>query len=377
MKFSDISGHKTQINKLRQMVDNSRIPHAILIHGLSGLGKMKLVRAFISYICCDSKQHGDSCGCCPSCRQVNALNFPDIHYTFPYLNKNSNKNTLCTDYLEEWKNFMQECDYMQPELWLDIIHAGNSQPVIYVAEADEISRLASLSAYSSNFKIFVIWLPEKLQIAAANKLLKLIEEPFSDTLFILVSNNPAQILPTIYSRCQRIEVNRLSDDEIFTAMTQEGKTIEEATEITRLSEGRPAKAFELASHQGETEEFGEIFRQSMRFAYSRNVQELKKRADFLAAMGREKCIRLLDYFATQVRENFILNLAVPTLNMMNVSEMEFSQKFAPFIHVDNVEKIEQDIDNARKDISRNANGKLVWFDFMLRLMINIRIPRPS
>ena len=377
MQFKDIIGHSSQIARLRRMADSQAIPHALLLHGPSGIGKMQTARAFINYICCENPNDGDSCGVCPSCRQLNSLNLPDVHYIFPILKKNSTKTPLSSDYLEEWKEFLANFSYMQPEKWLELLNAGNSQPTFYVSEADEISRVASLSSYSSPFKFFIIWLPEKMDGPVANKLLKIIEEPFSDTLFILVSNNASMILPTIFSRCQRLEFNRLSDTEIANALIASGAAPEKINEITRLAEGRPVKAFELLSQEGEAEEFGELFRNIMRNAYSRNVSGLKSLSDRLSQSGREKSMRLLDYFASQIRENFIYNLHTPSLNMLSPSEETFSKKFAPFIHIGNVEKIDEEISKARTDISRNANAKLVWFDFFLKLLILIRIPIPQ
>ncbi len=377
MKFSDITGHARQIENLRNMVDNNKIPHALLLHGLPGVGKMRVTRALLSYICCENRFNGDSCGVCPSCRQVNSLNLPDIHYSFPILKKNGSKNPLSIDYLEEWKDFLDNYSFMPTEKWLEIINAGNSQPTYYVTEADEISRISSLSAYNSKYKIFVIWLPEKMESSVANKLLKIIEEPFSDTLFILVSNDASQILPTIFSRCQRIAFNRLGDEEITDTLINMGLSEVKSAEVARLAQGKLSKALELASHDGETEEFGNYFRTSMRNAYARNVAELKRLSDSFAALGREKSLRLLDYFSSQVRENFIYNLHTPSLNMLNPSEEEFSRKFAPFIHVANVEKIVNEITRTRRDISRNANSKLVWFDFLLHLLTYIRIPLPK
>lgn len=366
MKFSDIAGHDNAKQELREMADSGKLPHAILLHGSQGLGKMRLARAFVQYIACENRSGGDSCGKCPACLQTRALNNPDIHYSYPIV-KGGKKTVYSTDYLEQWKEMLENHSYMQPEEWNDLINAGNSQPTFYAEESDEISRISAMSAYSADYKIFLIWLPEKMSTTVANKLLKLVEEPHPDTIFIMVSNSAADILPTIYSRLRRVEITRLSDDEIREHLKRLGATGDKAEKIVVLSQGIPAKAEELYRSGGEREEFANIFQEMMRNAYSVKVDLLKERGERMASMGREKNIRYLQYFTSQIRENFIANLMNPTLSEMTETETAFSSRFAPFIHAGNVEDIIAEADRARTDISRNANAKVVWLDFLLWL----------
>lgn len=371
MKFSEIAGHERPKSDLRTMVDQGRIPHAILIHGPSGLGKMRLARAFVQYVMCENRHNGDSCGQCPSCLQTRALNNPDVHYSYPII-KGGKKTVLSQDYSEQWKEMLSEHSYMQPEIWNDILNAGNSQPTFYTEESEEIARLSAMSAYAADKKIFVIWLPEKMSAAVANKLLKLVEEPHSDTIFVMVSNSASEVLPTIYSRLQRIETNRLSDADIYQWLSAKGADDARAREITRLSLGIPAKAEELLEEGGERHEFEALFQSAMRNAYAVRVDNLKDLSEQLAAMGREKAIRFLTYFTSQIRENYIANLRNPSLLQMTHTELQFSSRFAPFIHSGNVEDMIAEADRARTDISRNANAKVVWFDFLLWLTRLIR-----
>lgn len=371
MKFNEIIGHTRAKTELREMADNGRIPHALLIHGPSGLGKMRLARAFVQYIMCENPHNGESCGQCPSCLQTRAFNNPDVHYHYPIV-KGGRKVAYSTDYLDQWKEMLSEHSYMEPEIWPEIIAAGNTQPTFYVDESDEIARLSAMSAYAADYKTFVIWLPEKMSAPVANKLLKLVEEPHTDTIFIMVSNSPADILPTIYSRLQRIEVSRLADEEICQWLMAKGADEGRAWEITRISQGIPAKAEELFTEGGERKEFEGLFQQAMRNAYAVRVDNLKDLSEQLAGIGREKAIRFLTYFTSQVRENYIANLKNPDLLQMTGSEMQFSSRFAPFIHAGNVEDIVAEADRARTDISRNANAKVVWFDFLLWLTRLIR-----
>lgn len=374
MRFADITGHDEIIEQLRAMADNGRIPHALLFSGPQGVGKMMTARAFAQYISCSSPRNGDSCGVCPNCLQNAALQFPDLHYIFPV--RKRDKNDISSDWLPEWQKMLEQHPLMEPKAWNDIIEAENAQPMIRLAEADEIHRQASLSTYSASHKIFIIWQAEKMNQETANSLLKLIEEPFGDTIFILVTNDENQILPTIFSRTRRINFRRLPDSVIAAYLTRARQlSAEQADNIARLAEGSLAAADSLALLDSETQEFRTMFRDIMRAAYGRDGRRLKELADSAAALGREKERRLLAYCSAQIRENFIYNFSEPALLRLSADEMAFSSRFAPFIHAGNVERLMQEFDSAADHIARNANAKIVSFDLMLQLMLLIRMPR--
>lgn len=374
MKFSDVTGHESAKERLRHAADSGRIPHAILLHGPSGIGKLRLARAFAQYVNCTNHKDGDSCGVCPACRQTAALNNPDIHYVYPVLNKRSS-TPLSSDYAEEWKRMLENNSYMSPEQWQIEIEAGNAQPQIYVDESAEIIRLSSLSTYGAKYKIFIVWLPEKMNVSTANKLLKVIEEPFEDTIFIFVSNNPGAIIPTINSRLQHIQLDPLPSADIIEFLVKKGKSYEEATNLAKIARGNMNKAEELAENGNESEEFASIFIEVMRACYSRNITTLRLFSDSFAAYGREKSMRLLTYFNRMIRESFISNLHIPTLNAMTQDEGVFVSKFGPFINAINVERMMGAVDDAYGDITRNANQKIVWFDLFLIITQLIRKPK--
>lgn len=370
MKFSDITGHKATIDSLRDIVDTDRIPHAILLGGQEGIGKMRVARAFVSYLYCLDKQDGDSCGKCPACLQNAHHNNPDVHYVFPRIGSDK-KNT--ETFLPQWYEFIDSHSYMPKEEWAKAIDAGNTVPVIYRNDAAEISRTAALSSFAYRYKTYIIWMPEKMQPQCANALLKLLEEPFPDTLFLLVSNEPDRLLPTIFSRTQRFNLKPLDEGEVSEILTSEGFPSSDAIEVAALSEGSMIKAFDIAGEGGEIKEFSGLFIQMMRLAYARNVGGIRMLSDAIAAMGREKNARFLGYCSRLTRENFIFNLRAPELNAMTKGEETFSIKFSPFINHKNVERIITEIQRAHDDILRNANARLVMFDFMLKLMMYIRL----
>lgn len=372
MRFSDIPGHDTEKQQLRQLVDSDRLPHALLISGPAGIGKLALARALAQYIHCTNRTpDGDCCGVCPSCRQHQSHNNADMYYVFPVLKRDGLRYS--DEYIDKWRRFLDEYRYADFGSWLTLLDAGNSQPTIYADEAVEIIRKLSLSNYSARYKIMLIWLPERMQEAAANKLLKIIEEPWEDTRFILVSNEPQKILPTIFSRTQRVNLKRLSQQQIAEAISRESALEpDDADMIARLSEGDLNAAFAMTAAGGENDDFRTTFQEAMRNAYRRDIRALKDMADRLAGSGREKTRRMLAYFSRQIRENLVYNLGVPQLNVQTTAEAQFSRNFAPFINPVNAPALLDSFDRAASDIGRNANAKMVLFDTFIDMIMALR-----
>lgn len=367
MKFSEIAGHKATIDSLRSLVDKGNIPHAILLSGKPGIGKFRLARAFAQYVHCSNKKNGDSCGECLSCLQHQSLNNPDLHFIYPVI-KGGLSAPLSKDYIEQWKEMVSEHSYMPTDKWNVLLNAGNSQPSIFVSESDNIIVKASLSSYRENHKIFLIWLPEKLRPEAANKLLKILEEPFEDTLFVLVSNDSNRILPTIYSRTFRYNLLPLDDQELKEVIEKPyGLDTETVEYVCSLAGGSVSKAEAIISESGEEHDFLELYKEMMRMAYGLKWKKLKEVSEKIASWGREKSIRFLNYSSRQTRENFIYNFKVRSLVEMTLAEEEFGSKFSPFVNAMNVETIMEELANAASDIERNANAKIVLFDMLLRI----------
>lgn len=375
MRFAEITGHKEVIESLISIVDSGRIPHALLFSGKPGIGKFRVARALAQYIHCKNRKNGDSCGTCPSCLQHQKFNNPDLHFIFPVLKKDG--ALISKDYIDVWKNFLNEYSFMPPQQWNESIKAGNSQPAIYVNESEEIINRASLSPFQEDLKIFIIWLPEKMRIEAANKLLKIIEEPFEDTVFILVSNEDSKILPTILSRTQRFTFHPLSQEEIKNLLLRQGIDPSMAEDAARIAGGSLQKAEELALYPEEIQLFSSLFKEIMRSAYALKAKKLKELSDEIAAFGREKIIRFLSYMERMIRENFIYNFQCHGLNEMTAEEELFSRNFAPFIHPGNVESLTNEIVRATNDIERNGNSKIILFDMFLLLSRLVRMDKTN
>lgn len=374
MRFADIPGHEDVKQRLISQADEGRMPHALLIEGPAGSGKFALARALAQYIHCTNRIEGvDSCGKCPSCQQHQTFNHADAIFSFPIIRRGSTSNPISDDYLPEFRDFLTESQWMDYEDWLQRLDNINAQPVIYVSEANELLRKLNYTAVTSRYKIVMMWLPEKLREDAANKLLKLVEEPHSDTIFIMVSNAPRQILPTIYSRTQRVGVKRYADSEVAAYIESSfGVAQPDAEQIAKLAEGNMARALSLISVSKERQLYLDLFKELMRKAYTRKVADLKAWAADVAALGREREMQFLDYCARMMRENFILNLRQPELNSLTADEMQFSVNFSPYINEGNVLKLFKVVNDAKTDIAANANAKLVNFDVALKTILLLK-----
>lgn len=374
MKFEDIPGQHKVKQRLIDMVDNERIPHAILLQGEQGVGKFALAQALAQYIHCPNRADGDSCGVCPSCRQHESFNHIDTFFSFPVIKKKSSGTPpVSDDFIEEFKHFVVADPMMNFEGWLEELGSPSTLPVMYVTESDTLISKLSFTARSAKYKIVVMWLPERMNEQCANKLLKLIEEPFSDTIFILSSDSPQEILPTIYSRCQRIDVERFTDNDISDFLCKRfSLNSQDALSIAHNAEGSLTKALKQLSTTGINSKYFELFIRFMRSAYARKVADLKVWSAEVSTLGREQQLSFLKYCDRLTRENFIYNLHEHDLTYLNTSEEKFSTKFAPFISERNVQALSRTFNDAIKDIAGNANSKIVLFDVAVRTILLIK-----
>lgn len=372
MKFSNIIGNEKAIEQVRRMVDNDRIAHALLFHGEPGVPKLALALATAQYIHCTNRINGDSCGECPSCLQHQSLNHIDTFYSYPIIRKSD--RPVSEDFDAEWKEFINEDviaeDYQQ---WLSLIGNDNAQPIIYSQESDNIIRKMSLSAYSAKYKVLVMWQADKMNKECANKILKLIEEPDPDCIFLLTSDNAKAILPTILSRTQRIELRKPSTEQIARHLAKtHGIEMDEAMAIAAPADGNVILAMRNMDNSSEIHVFHQQFVKLMRLAYQRDLASLKAWSETIAEYKREKSQRFLNYASRMVRENYIYNLRMPQLNYETEEEAQFSKNFARFINENNVERMVNLFEIAARDIKGNANAKIVLFDVAIKVTILIK-----
>ena len=376
MYFSDIIGLEGIKEQMRRFVDENRLAHALLVTGQPGNGKLPLAVALAHYLLCKNRSNGEPCGSCPTCVKVNKLVHSDLHFVFPVLKKKSSgadSNPISDDYIAEWRELFLKNPYFTYTDWLQKMGVDNQQPMIYERESGEILRKLSMQSREGGWKIVIMWLPEKMKEEGSNKLLKIIEEPPKDTLFILVSEEPEKIIPTIISRTQRIDVPRLSYEEIVQALQARYSLMpDDAAQIAKLSVGSWEKAEEQLRIDSDKEQYLELFAQLMRVAYARNIRDMKKWSEQVAALGRERQKRLLEYCQRMIRENFIMNFKRDEMLTLSVAERNFSVRFSPFVNERNIFGIMEELSEAQRHIERNVNAKMVFFDMSLRMIVWIK-----
>ena len=370
MYFKDIIGQETVKQRLQLEVREGRVPHAQLFAGPEGTGALPLAIAYARFLLCTRRGEEDACGTCPSCVKLNKLAHPDLHFVFPVVKRKGGGDTVSDDYIREWRELAISTPYFGMNHWLDAMGAENQQAQIFVKESDELVRKLSLKSSEGGYKVVIIWLPEKMKVECANKLLKLLEEPPAQTVFLLVSEEPDRILPTILSRTQRINVPRLEDAEIAEALKARfGLQDTDAAETARLAKGSYLQALEIIHLSEDTQLFFGLFVSLMRLAYQRKVKEMREWSDTVAAMGRERQKDFLTYCQRMVRESFVSNFHRKEMNYMNREEENFTIRFAPFINERNVMGITDELAEAQTHIEQNVNPRMVFFDFALKMIV--------
>lgn len=369
MFFKDVIGQEEAKQRLIHEAKEGKIAHARLFCGPEGIGKLPLAIAFARYLSCDNPGEKDACGICPNCIKFNKLAHPDLHFVFPVIKKKA-KDTVSDDYIAEWRELLSHNPYFNLNIWLEEMGAENQQAQIYVKESDEIIRKLSLKSSQGGYKIMIIWLPEKMNVECSNKLLKLLEEPPSQTVFLLVSEEPDMLLTTIQSRTQRFSLYGIEENCIIERLqNQYGLQEKDAISIARRSEGNFLKALESIHLSEENKVFFDLFVSLMRLSYQRKIRDMKQWSETLAAMGREKQKHFLTYCQRLVRENFIYNFQTPSLIFMNEEEQNFSKRFAPYINEKNVMGIMDELSEAQRHIEQNVNARMVFFDFSLKMIV--------
>ena len=375
MFFRDIIGQEQIKKRLIESVKNGHIAHAQLFAGPEGVGKLQLALAYARYIQCTDRNGDDACGHCPSCIKYNKLMHPDLHFVFPVFNKKgkSSSTTVCDDFIGQWREWVTSHTYFSCRDWLQFLGADNQQGGIFVKEGDEIIRKLAMKPYESDYKIMIIWLPEKMNEQTANRILKVLEEPYPGTIFLLVSNEPQLLLSTILSRTQQIHVHNIDEEMLAQALNQKfGLAMSDCQDMAHLANGNVLKAIETINTSEERVYQLELFKQMMRLAYARKLKDMKKWSEEVASLGRERQKNFLNYAQHMIRENFIMNFRQPQLNYQSRDEEAFSSRFFPFVNERNTVQIMEELDLAERQISQNVNAKMVFFDMAIRFIMLLK-----
>ena len=358
-----------------QLFEEGRLPHAIMLCGPAGCGKLALAIGF-ARVLLSQKVEGGMFSDGPEYVEspmLKKLEHPDLHFTYPTIklpSMGADHKPVSDDFAHEWHELVMAGPYFSMTEWLEQMGGENQQAIITAGESDDLLRKLSLKSSQGGYKVSVIWLPERMNIECANKMLKLLEEPPSQTVFIMVCQEPDKLLETIRSRVQRIDVRRIAEDDIRQAlMDKRGLADDMAQRVSRMANGSWLKALELLNADSENELFLDMFQSLMRLAYQRKIRDLKGWSERMASFGREKQKRFLEYFLRLIRENFMYNFQQEELCYMTQREEDFAKNFARFVNEANVLPITDLANRAIRDIGQNANAKIVFFDFVLQIIV--------
>lgn len=301
---------------------------------------------------------------------------PDLHFTFPVIRPkgtSSDHKVVSDEFLKEWREMLSEGPYFTMDQWMNRMGAENQQAVIYEAESDALNHKLNIKSSQGGYKVSIVWLPERMNLTSANKLLKLLEEPPMKTVFLLVSEEPERLLETIRSRVQRFDIRRIDTPEIARALIEKrGIGSDDAMRIARAANGNWLKAIAELDAGNENKQFFDLFVLLMRKAYARDLRELKRWSEAVANFGREKQRRMLTYDLRMVRENFMYNFRQPDISYMTRAEEDFAQNFARFINERNVVEISEMMQRTIRDITQNANAKIQFFNLAMDMIIYLR-----
>ncbi|WP_417014638.1 ATP-binding protein [Alistipes sp.] len=379
MRFADIIGQEDLKRHLARSVDAGRVSHAQLFTGASGYGSLALAVAYVQYLCCRHRHDGDSCGECPDCRQIEALAHPDLHLVFP-VNKQGKKSgeaMLSDEFLPQFRElFTERHGYFTSQEWYDRLDLGKTlKGMISAREADEIIRKLSFKSFESDYKTMLVWLPETMNEEASNKILKILEEPWERTLFLLVSEQPDRLLPTILSRTQEVNVPRIAPEVLEAEAARRGVSDAlQARNMARLAGGDLLELEHLVAGESDAlqKENFDLFCGLMRLSYNDKHLELIGWAESVAQLSREQQRAFLRNAARLLRESFMLHAGIPQIGYLWGEELAFCRKFAPYVGTRNIEPLIAEIERAGAQIAQNGNPTIVFTHFALTVSKMIR-----
>ncbi len=375
MLFKEIVGQEDIKKRLIQTVRDNRISHAQLLLGPAGSGNLALAFAYAQYIFCSNKGGHDSCGECSSCLKMQKIAHPDFHFVFPVYKIKDGRETISDDLIADMREALTQNPYLELDEFLDNAGIENKQAQIYVGESASILRKLSFKAYEGEYRIIIIWKPEKMNVQAANKILKMIEEPPERTLFIMVAENTDLMLATILSRTQMVKIKKIDDASMQKALVEKfNLSPENALRITHLADGNFGTAMKMAAEGDDSTDNTQRFRDWMLACYKNNIPEMLSWSEKLASTdeGREKQKAFLAFCQNMFRKALMQTYSTPELARMTDNERSFFLKFSTFVNGNNIMEITAELDTASYHIERNAYPKLLFFDLSLKLGVFLR-----
>lgn len=369
MQFKNVIGQGEIKTRLISSIKEGRVSHAHLFLGNDGSGNLALALAYSQYLLCKNPSETDSCGKCPSCLKVEKLQHPDLHFSYPFFSKQSG-GSVSDEFLVEWRESVLKSTYFDLNYWRNALTAENKQLLITTKEATNILHKLKLKSFEGNYKFVIIWRPEVMRTEAANKLLKIIEEPPEKTIFILVAESQENIIQTILSRTQITKIPTIDDQDFIDALLAKYPDVknDEAESLMHYHNKNFFNACQFLEGGNEMNLYHSLFSDWMRKCYMSDTAGLMKFSDEMHKSGREKIKQFLDYSLNMVRQCLVGNYTNGELMRLSQAEMAFANKFAQFINDRNIEGIFKEINQAHADISRNIYGKLVLFDLSIKMM---------
>jgi len=365
VQFSDVVGHTALKQQLAREVDHDKISHAQLFLGDAGHGPLPLALSFIQYLFCENKQDADSCGECASCRKVSSCQHPDVHFSFPTIQAISKTSD---GLIGDWREQLNEQPYFDLNTWIKRIDVKERKPIISKDESQEIIKKLALRSYEGGYKVMVVWKAEEMNQSCANKLLKILEEPPSKTLFILLAESHEMMLQTILSRTQMVQVPRISQDDLSTFLRTKNVNSQMADAIASRSGGNLLESLESIGSNPEKDENRELFMKLMRVCYKKNVIDMIAWSEEMADQSKEYQKEFLKYGLHMFRQSMLKNYTEDTLTNVTDQEDGFLNNFARFITGNNIFDFMEMFDKAHYHIERNAHGKILFTNLCFQVM---------
>jgi DNA polymerase III subunit delta' len=375
MQFKEIVGQEHLKNHLTQSASIGRISHAQLFVGPEGSGVLLSAIAYAQYVLCQNSNN-ENTGGNESCNlKFNTVSHPDLHFIYPTVTTDEVKSKpKSIDFLTEWRQFIKEKPYGSLFDWYTMLGVQNKQGEIRVEDAQEILKSLSLKSYEGGYKIMIIWMADKINVAASNKLLKLLEEPTDKTLFILITENEEDIIQTIRSRCQVLHFSALSENAIATSLVASQNIAPHlAQKIAHKAQGNYNKALQFCFEINDDLPFEQWFVEWVRAAFRAKgnaaaIQDLIVWSEQIAGLGRETQKKFLHFCIEMFRQALLLNYQTEKLVYVETSVEKFSfEKFAPFVNGNNINDIFNELSNAIYHIERNGNAKIILTDLSIKL----------